>query len=239
MTVALGDCCLHGYAEGMDASLVYNNKQVAELATAAQDGDVARVLELATHGVDVNAKGDKGVNLLQWALLHKSAEGLDALLGAGANPALAADGGQTVLHFAALADDSQYLDVLLQHGVDVDTPNPETGETALASALYADREVQFRKLLAAGANPNHRDHAMNTPLHVAAKVNDPARALALLDAGADPKAVNSQGVTFQRYLNQTPTAFQTEEAASKREAVRAWLLAHGVAVEPAPAEAGA
>ncbi len=220
----------------MDASEVFTDPKTAELAEAARAGEAARVRALAQAGVDVDARGDKGVNLLQWALLNQSDVGLRALLEAGANPAQADDSGATVVHYAAMANDARYLETLLAHGADPDTPNGVTRARPLVSALMGERAEQFRMLLAAGADPNAADRMGNTPLHQAAKINEPQRVLTLLEAGADPHAKNVQGAGFQRFLFKTRDALVTDEVRSGREAVRAWLRTHHVAIEDAEAQ---
>ena len=111
--------------------------------------------------------------------------------------------------------------------------NAVTGAGPLRSALMGERAEQFHALLAAGADPDRADRMGNTPLHVAGQINEPARALELLEAGADPMARNAQGVTFQRYLFMTRAALLNAETRSQREAVEAWLKAHGIAIEDA------
>ena len=98
----------------MDANLVYADPAVAELATAAQDGSRLKVAALAAAGVDKNARGDKGINLLQWSILHQSNDGLDALLKAGADPAIQDASGSTAMHFAAGTSDPSFLATLLR-----------------------------------------------------------------------------------------------------------------------------
>jgi hypothetical protein len=123
---------------------------------------------------------------------------------------------------------------LLAAGVSPDLRNPATGETPLFTAIMHDREPQFRALLAAGADVDAVDAAGNRPIHQAAKVNDPVRVLVLLEAGADPLAVNGQGVTFQRYLNAMDDQLRTEPVREAKAAVDAWLRAHGIAIESGP-----
>lgn len=217
-------------AHVVDARQVFTDPQAARLAAAIADGDLTRVRELAGT-TDLSVRGDKQVTLLQWALLNRSLESLKALLEAGADAAQAGVDGDTVVHLAAMADDPVYLRLLLDRKTNPNAVNALSGANALRSALMGERAEQFRMLLKAGADPNHADKMGNNALHVAGQVNEPARALELLEAGADPTARNAQGVTFQRYLFMTKPALLNAQTRQQREAVAAWLRAHGVALE--------
>jgi len=211
---------------------IFPDPKVAALAEAIAAGDAGKVRTLAA-GVDLSTRGDKNVTLLQWALLNKRLACMKVLLDAGADPAQSGMDDDTVIHFAAKANDPSYLLELLSRGVDPNVRNGTNGAGPLASALMGEGETQFHALLKAGADPNQADRTGNTPLHVAAQINEPARALELLEAGADPQARNAQGATFQRYLFMTRTALLKAEARRDREAVEAWLTAHGIALEGA------
>lgn len=218
--------------DAVDVRAVFADPRLAKLAEAVADGDAARVRTFAA-GVDLSARGDKNVTLLQWALLNRSLAGMKALLDAGADPAQPGMDNDTVVHMAAMANDASYLSELLARGVDPNIRNPESGAGPLRSALMGERDEQFRALLAAGADPGLADRLGNTPLHVAGQINEPARALDLLNAGADPMARNAQGVTFQRYLFMTRAALLNAETRRQREAVEAWLTAHNIPLESA------
>ncbi len=211
---------------------VFPDPAVATLAEAIAEGDITRIRTLAP-ATDLAVRGDKQVTLLQWALLNQRLDSLKALLDAGADPKQPGVDGETVVHLAAMANDPAYLAELLARGVDPNVRNPESGAGPLRAALMGERETQFRALLAAGADPNLADRLGNTPLHVAGQINEPARALDLLDAGADPNARNAQGATFQRYLFMTRAALLNAETRKRREAVEAWLAQHGIPLEGA------
>ncbi|MGJ7902320.1 ankyrin repeat domain-containing protein [Lysobacter sp. 1R34A] len=214
----------------VDIHEVFADPAVAELAEAVAAGDSADIRRLAA-GVDLRSHGDKNVTLLEWAVLNQSLDGLKALLEAGADPAEPGIDGGTVVHMAAMANDPAYLEVLLAHGAAPNTPHGENGSAPLSAALMGERSAQFHRLLEAGANPNHADRLGNTALHVAGKINQPNRALELLQAGADADARNRQNVTFQRYLFMTPPGLLNAQTRQDREALVAWLREHGVAVE--------
>lgn len=218
--------------DAVDARIVFADPRVVELAEAVADSDATRVRTLAA-GVDLSTRGDKNVTLLQWAVLNQSLAGMNALLDAGADPTQAGMDNDTVVHMAAMANDAAYLSELLARGVNPNVRNAETGAGPLRAALMGERDEQFRALLAAGADPDLADRMGNTPLHVAGQINEPQRALDLLNAGADPMARNAQGVTFQRYLFMTRAALLNVETRRSREAVEAWLTTHHIPLEVA------
>lgn len=233
--VLLGASCR---GASMDTSLEASVKEAfpddtrsAELAAAAADGDAARVRELVRQGADPNARGDRGVTPLQFALLAQSSDGMRALLDAGADPNRPGLGGATAMHTAAIADDPDYLRLLLDNGADPDARHGETGATPLAAAAGPRTDAQFRMLLDAGADPDLADRTGNTPLHAAAMINAGAHVLLLLDKGANPNAKNAQDATFQRYFFTTPAERLNDDARKQRASVVAWLRAHDVPVE--------
>ena len=229
LTFLAGACGATGTARTHEA---FPDARVTPMARAVARGDARRIARLAAEGVDVDARGDTGINLLQWAVLTRSKAGLAALLDAGADPVRADDAGTTVVHFAALANDPAYLAILLARGADPNTPNGVTRATPIVSALMGQREQQFHMLLAAGADPGRADRMGNTPLHQAAKINATARVLDLLEAGAPPEARNQQGATFQHYLFRTSERILSEERRRGRAEVIDWLRRHDIAVDP-------
>ena len=213
------------------AHKAFSDPKVASLAEAVASGDVKRIRDLIKQGIDVNARGDKGMSLLQWAVLNKSSKGLAALLDAGADPTKGDDDGETVMRYAAMANDPIYLQILLDHHVDPNISQLVSGEPPLSSALLGNRDRQFAMLLKAGADLGHADRMGNTPLHVAAKINAFDHVLDLLEASAPPDAINRQNCTFQCYLFMTPTAVLTKTGRAQQTLVVTWLDSHHIPVE--------
>lgn len=191
----------------------------------------AGAMALILHPVTAVA-GKAGAGALSQSILSgQSLSRFQQQLENGADPLQSDADGDTAVHYAAGARDPGYLRILLAHGVSPDTPNRITGKTPLVSAMMYERDRQFEMLLAAGANTGRADRMGNTPLHVAAQINDPERVLALLEAGAPPRARNRQGRTFQPYLFMTKESLLNTKTRDARRAVVSWLQRHGIPVE--------
>lgn len=229
--ILLGTSC-RGVA--MDAQQAFpQDPRAAELAHAAAEGDAAQVRALVQSGANPNAQGDRGVNVLQFAMAGKHADALDALLTAGADPNAPGLGGATAMHIAAMADDPSLLRVLLDHGGDPNARHGMTRATPLMAAAGPRTDAQFRMLLDKGSDPNLADRTGNTALHSAAMLNAGAQVLLLLERGADPNAKNAQDATFQPYFFRTPDSVLNADAKASRKAVIAWLQQHNVPLEAA------
>jgi ankyrin repeat protein len=156
---------------------------------------------------------------------------LSALLEAGADAAQLGMDQETVAHMAAMAEDPEYLRILIAHGAPVDIVSPRAGRTPVFRAVQSRRDAQVELLVKAGADLGRADSMGNTLLHVAAGVNDAERVLQLLEAGVDPRAANARGATFQAALFAGSDARLNPPARASRQKVRDWLTAHGIAVQ--------
>ncbi len=141
------------------------------------------------------------------------------------------DKGESSMHAAAASHDPDCLKILLARGVNPDTADTKTGRTPIMTAIMAERRRHFDLLLQAGANVALADHMDNTPLHVAAQVNEPELVLALLKAGAPAGALNRQGRSFQTYLFMTPDRLLNARTRKARQDIVHWLTSHGIGVE--------
>lgn len=169
-------------------------------------------------------------------MLQQSRPGFKALLAAGADPSRGDDAGMTAVHLAAQAGTPYWLRTLFAHGTSPDTPNTVTGAPPLYSALLAERDENVQRLLAAGASMNVADRLGHTPLHQAALINEPRWVLIFLEAGADPRAQDRSGASFQRYLFMSDARLLNAATRRDLERVRDWLRAHHVPLEADAAE---
>ncbi|MEU1985605.1 ankyrin repeat domain-containing protein [Nocardia sp. NPDC019395] len=201
----------------------------AAVAIAARD-DIRLAAALAS-GTEPDAVGAEGITLLHWAVVNRADAACAVLLAAGADPLRPDGDGDTPLHLAATAAARACLTILLDHRADPDVTNPYNGRTPLLEAVFHQRHSNTRALLAAAANPDIADRAGETPLHIAAELDEHDIVLDLLRAGADPTARNAQGATFQRYLFMTPAMLRPAAARRALEEITAWLAGNGVPLE--------
>jgi len=213
-----------------DPSLPFHDAAIAPLAEAVAEGDIARIRALAPSA-NLSARGDDDVTLLEWAIWNQKPAALSALLEAGADPAATGMDSETVAHMAAMADDPQYLQVLVAHDAPMDLVSARGGRTPIFRAVQSRRDAQFEQLVKAGADIRRADSMGNSLLHVAAQVNDADRVLQLLQLGVDPNAANRRGDTFQAALFAGSDARLNAEGRQSRQRVRDWLAAHGIATQ--------
>ena len=160
-----------------------------ELFAAIRAGDTARVRELvAADPALASARDEQGLSAVLTALYHRQGEACDALL--------ATDPELDVLEAAATGR----LDVLRAHlesDQDALAARSPEGYTALHLAAFFGGGAAVRMLLAAGmpADADQENPQRVRPLHSAVAAGDLEAAEALLEAGADPDAVQQGGYT--------------------------------------------
>ena len=210
----------------------FANPGSAQLADAVLAGDDALARELIAAGANPDAEDDGGQPLLQWAMKRGDRGAFRMLLALGADPARGNRDGRTALHLAAMGKSRDWLEALLEHGMSPDTPNTVTGATPLYDALRAGSDENLGVLLRAGARLDVADRNGTTPLHQAALVKDSGAVLRFLEAGADPRATDRTGATFQDYLFKGDPKLLNAGTRRDLGRIDAWLQANGVAVQP-------
>lgn len=104
--------------------------------------------------------------------------------------------GETDLHAAALAGDTEAIRRLVAAGADVDEHSfSHYYRTPLHIAPLSGRADAVATLLALGASPDRADAYGFTPFHHAAQAGELASLEALLAAGADANAITEHGYT--------------------------------------------
>ncbi len=143
-------------AQGADVNEAQGDGMTAlHWAARNRDADLARTLLEA--GADVGA----GTRIGHYTPLHLaseagSAEVVDVLLGAGADPMarIVGAGSPTPLHFAAAAGSERAVEALVAAGADVNAAEQAWGQTPLIFAASKGRTEAVRALLEAGADPS-------------------------------------------------------------------------------------
>jgi hypothetical protein len=122
-------------------------------------GRIELIGVLLKEGANINSIDKAGKNALMWTLLSKrgSPELSRILLENGADVNARGHWNETPLMMAAQDDSiNGILRVLIEHNAEVDLQDKD-GNTALLHAAFEGCNENVKVLLAAGANPRHRD----------------------------------------------------------------------------------
>ncbi len=184
-----------------------NRYGVTPIALAAENGSASIVRVLLTAGADPNTATPEGESALMVAARTGRVDAIDELLQAGAEVDRAEGWrGQTALMWAAAENNADAVTRLVAAGADAETRSSR----GLTPLLFAIREGQVdatRALLAAGADVNagvNNDTASTGSYTPASTGHTSPLALAiinahfalghiLLEAGADPNALDARG----------------------------------------------
>jgi ankyrin repeat protein len=140
------------------------------LMTAARTGKLDAVQALLSHGAGVRAKeGRRGQTPLMWAAAEGNVAVVEALIQAGADFRERLDSGFTAFLFAVREGRTEVVRALLKAGADVNDAIPLTARKP--------------------GQPHGAPRAGTSALHLAVGNAHYELAAALLDAGADPKAI--------------------------------------------------
>lgn len=227
LAVLLMGCSEHDVG-GHTVEMVFADPGARALAKAACEGNVAEVKRLVAQGVSSNARGDKDVTPLIWALTCRNEQGMTALLDAGADPNQAADNDPPVL-VAATYDDPRFLKLLLARGGDPNAAEATGADTALTTALSVgiDRKDwrNYYILLDAGADIN-REHKGETIAETATALGQMGKAIELVERGYTH---NLDRLALGTYNRKIGDSFPKIKADQRR--LLALLKAKGVPVD--------
>jgi len=162
-----------------------------------QHPDIARLL--IEEGADPNLRTNSNFTALHYAAEKGSTELVELLIKAGADVNALNDAQRSPLHIAAYEGNAEIVELLINHGADKEQVS-RPGYTPLLEATANRKTGSFaamRKLLEAGADPNHSATKDYPPLLYAIVISSD-RVKLLLDFGADPN------ISCGSDSNQTP-----------------------------------
>lgn len=212
----------------MSLETMFPDHEVRLLASAAGKGQLDEVDRLVAEGVDVNATGTQNATPLFWSM--RSLSGFTKLLELGADPNVIFLDGGSVMHWAARADNAEYLEAALRHEGNPNLVGGAFKRTPLFEAIGSEaRSIEL--LLDAGADINARSENGDTTVMVAAGRGRFDTVYLLLTHGASYSATNYSGVGLTDRIADKNGAMDPDHGLSRwLDRVIKWLHERGVEI---------
>jgi uncharacterized protein len=189
----------------------FDDAKTAELAEAAENGDIERVNALVASGANPNARGLAGFTPLIYSMTGKTSKGFQRLLELGGDPNLKTDRRLTNTEISAMRIavlwPIEYLKLALAHGgnpnlIEINNSLVDASTTRTAPIFHASGDPERIQLLVKdGADVNIRDEKGWTPLMFAAYFGAYDGMYALLEAGADFRAKDDKSFLVSCYIH--------------------------------------
>lgn len=196
--------------KGAAVNRMPNGKTPLHVACEVSSGDCVALL--LAHGAKVNSLSLSGHTALHYCITQESVGCAKQLIlkGAKVNKASHNNEADTPLHTAARFGVPELVALFLAHGASVNAMN-SMQETPLMTAAYwafdtkeqiysQDHHLVCRLLLDHQADPDLQEEDHKTALHKAAWNCDHVLIKMLLEAGADPRAMDINGCSPIQYL---------------------------------------
>ncbi len=177
------------------------NLPLTPLAIAIQQQDGWLISDLISAGADTNVTGENGDPLLVEAVNAGDHDLANLLLENGAEVDYVGTSGETALAIAVRAADLTMVDLLLANGADPDFA-PQGRQSPLTIATGDQDVAMMRELIGSGANANDSEVVL-----AAFGNRDYPGLKLLLEAGADPEAIDKKG---RRILDMAVASGSTE-----------------------------
>jgi len=192
------------------------------LHAAAARGDTGDIQRLVREGTGLDSRDSNGRTPLHVAAFQGHGGAARALIAAGAAPHLLDNQRYDAVTIAAVRDDVATLRSLLDAGASAKLITSIYVGTALIAAAHLGHDGVERELIRAGAPLDHVNNLGWTALIEAVILGDGGprhveTVRALLEAGADPKIADRNGITplqhaRQRGYTQMVTLIEAAEA---------------------------
>ncbi|MCH7848219.1 MAG: ankyrin repeat domain-containing protein [Planctomycetes bacterium] len=183
-------------AAGADTAATTGDGKTALHYAAEVSENRAALIALLSAGATVDVQENMvGWTPLMMAALFGDANGVEALIEAGADVTIGRSSGATALHQAAYRFDSSKILLILDAGADLEARDG-SGQTPLTWAARQGGLQAVEILLGAGADVHTRDTRGQTALmHVAQDYETGEMIARLMDAGAEVNATDNDGRT--------------------------------------------
>lgn len=170
------------------------------LHAAAHAGDAARIGQLLAQGEKPDQRDGRGRTPLHVAVFARRGDAARALVAGGADPRAQEHQRYDTVTIAAVANDPETMSLALALGADPKAVTSPYDGTALIAAAHLGHDEVVRRLLRAGAPVDHVNNLGWTALIEAVVLGDggprhQACVRALVEAGADPRIGDRNGVT--------------------------------------------
>ncbi len=141
---------------------IFSDPNLIALCKAAMNNDIREIDRLISAGTNINAQGKDGYTAIYFALHPGGKNTFLAMLEHGADPNIqvTTSGECLILLVAKSPDDSDWLEMVLNHGGDPDAEDPtliiDANYTPIYKAIFAGNLKSVKLLIKAGANINHQ-----------------------------------------------------------------------------------
>jgi uncharacterized protein len=185
--------------KSMRPEFYYSNRNEIEFINFLDKKDFQKADGLLADGIQVNVIGHEEMTPLAWTFSKQNLAAFRYLLEKGANPnfqtkkAAWNDDGHSVMEFAALSENPEYLTLALQHGGNPNAPDSLMGRTIIFTAIDNKRNENIKILAKYGGDLNRVGKAGFTPMMHCVTSTKYDLALLILSLGASPYIKDRQG----------------------------------------------
>ena len=162
-----------------------------EFIRAVKYGEVVKVRQLLSKGVNINMSTRNGQTALTLAVLHSRLSVVNELLSKGIDKNAVNKTGDSALHVAVKTKNEAIVRSLLEHKVSINIQN-HSKNTALHYAVLSNKYSLSKLLLTHGADANLANEFKQTPFSMASSKNYSKLENLLLKYGARPPQDKAQ-----------------------------------------------